>query len=268
MNPRPPHISHAAGRGACPAPPQRGQQAPQPAPCNYELAGDAVHVVLPATHGPGWRGGALVFLHGHGMDQTQLSQRTGLAARATAEGWLAASALLGGPRHWNNDEALHAAARLLADLPARFGVDPERVGLVGFSMGGGTALAVAANPLALPYRVAAVASSQGVVEPGGLAASYRRSWLDAFGRDRRAASSPARSALTLAAHLRHVALYLEHGEADTVVPPAQTQALAAELERLGISATVRFHPGASHAEATIDEAAIIAFLRPHLSPPG
>jgi dienelactone hydrolase len=228
---------------------------------DYRLRGDPVRVVLPRGHGAGWRGGALVFLHGHGMDQTQLTVRTGLASLATAEGWLAASPLLGGPRHWSNDAALQAAGRLLADLPGRFGVVPDRIALVGFSMGGGTALAIAANPLALPYRIAAVACTQGVTDPRALAAPYQRSLRQAFGRN-----AVPRSALDLAEGLRGVALYLEHGEADEAVPPSHTRALAARLSALGIAATVRYHPGAGHAEATMDEAAIVAFLRSHLSP--
>ncbi|MEB3328133.1 MAG: prolyl oligopeptidase family serine peptidase [Candidatus Sericytochromatia bacterium] len=239
-----------------------------PVVVDYRLRGDPVQVVLPGNHrSPTWRGGALVFFHGHGMDHTQLTTRTGLALRATAEGWLAASALLGGRRHWSNDAALRAAGRLLVDLPGRFGVDPARIALVGFSMGGGTALTVAANPLGQAYRVAAVACTQGVTDPLALAPPYQRSVREAFGRAAQARVA-ARSPIVLADRLHGTPLYLEHGEADQAVPSGQTRALAARLAALGIAATVRYHPGAAHAEASIDEAAIIAFLRPFLSPEG
>jgi len=227
------------------------------------IAGDPTRLVLPPGHGDGQRRPALLFMHGHGMDQTQLTERTGLAEAAAHEGWIAASGDLGGRAHWGNDAALRGVGALVQQLVAGYAADPQRIYLVGFSMGGGTALLAAANPLGLPYQVAAVVSTQGFTDLQAMTTAaangggFTRSIADAYGGEPTAADFAAHSPQALVAKLAGLPVYLEHGEADKVVPASHSQKLAAKLP----GATLHLYPGLGHGEQTIDEVAIIGFLR-------
>ena len=53
-------------------------------------------------------------------------------------------------------------------------------------------------------------------------------------------------------------VYLEHGEADKVVPPTHSQQMAAKLAG---AAALHLYPGMGHGEQTIAEDAIMTFLR-------
>ena len=227
------------------------------------IAGDPTRLVLPPGHGDGQLRPTLVFMHGHGMDQTQLTERTGLAEAAANEGWIAASGDLGGRAHWGNDAALRHVGALIQQLVAGYAADPRRIYLVGFSMGGGTALLAAANPLGLPYQVAAVVSTQGFTDLKAMTTAaangggFARSIANAYGGKPTAADYAAYSPEALAAKLGGLPVYLEHGEADTVVPASHSQQLAARLP----GAKLSMYPGLGHAEQTINEVSIIRFLR-------
>lgn len=231
------------------------------------VAGDPTRLVLPPGHGDGTLRPALVFLHGHGMDQAQLTERTSLAQAAANEGWIAAAGAFGGRAAWGNDEALRDVGTLVQQLVAGYGADPARIYLVGFSMGGGTALLAASNPLGLPYQVAAVVSSQGFTDLKAMttqAASgggFARSIADAYGGRPSEAQFAAHSPQALAAKLMGVPVYLEHGENDKSVPPAHSREMAAKLDGVGWPAQLHMYPGLGHGEQTISEDGIIAFLK-------
>ncbi|MEB3197228.1 MAG: prolyl oligopeptidase family serine peptidase [Candidatus Sericytochromatia bacterium] len=225
------------------------------------LLGDRCEILIPAQAQrlrP-----AVVFFHGHGMDETQLRTRTDLGWRANQRGWLAASALLGSRAHWGGSAALEAAGRLLSHLVTQHSADPQRLYLVGFSMGGGTALLAAINPLSLPYRAAAVASSQGFSDLRSLAQAnptLAGSILRAHPSLRRSSRTASHSLLKQAEGLRGIPVYLEHGLADLSVPPAQTQRLAERLSELDIPADVHLYPRRGHSERTIQTSAILDFF--------
>src|SRR5438067_2166061 len=84
------------------------------------------------------------------------ADRTGLAAAALHEGWVAASGDLTGRAYWGDDAAIAQLGNLMKALVTDHQVDPKRLYLVGFSMGGGTALLAAERLASLPYRPAAV----------------------------------------------------------------------------------------------------------------
>jgi carboxymethylenebutenolidase len=114
------------------------------------------------------------------------------------------------------------------------GVDPNRLGLLGISLGGGLALATAQRDA----RVRAL-----VIDFGFVPTSF-----DPEGR------LPPTLVL--------------HGAADRVVPVANANALRTVLERRGIAHEVKIYPGQGHGftgEAEADAARrIVAFLRRHL----
>lgn len=237
------------------------------------VTGDPTRIVYPrALLDPGQTYPALIFCHGHSKDHTQMTDETALADAAVQEGWLAAAGDFGGRALWANDRALRAVGDLIMDLVSRHQADPRRIYLVGFSMGGGTALLAAENALDLPYRVAAVASSQGFSdlkammseEAGG--GQFARSIADAYGGSPNAAMLLAHSALAGASRLRGIPVYLEHGEADRSVPIVHTRQFADRLTTLGMAPEVHLYPGKGHGEDTIDERRIIAFLRGRAAP--
>lgn len=270
------------------APAQPGVPAPTitvpPAPANVQgfpagtkaqdlsVNGDPTRLVLPPGAGDGTRRPLLVFLHGHGMDQTQLTERTGLAELAAREGWISAAGAFGGRSHWGNDRALRAVGDLVKELVDKHGADPSRVYLVGFSMGGGTALLAAGNPLGLPYKAAAVASTQGfsdlkaMTTDAAAGGAYARSIADAYGGAPTESVFAAHSPKAQAERLTNVPVYLEHGEADRSVPVDHARWMAQSLQALGASPAVKLYPGAGHGEQTIAEQAIIDFLRGKSAP--
>lgn len=255
-----------------------GQTPQPPLPASGKLldlsvAGDPTRVHYPeASLTPGEKYPVLIFFHGHGMDRTQVTSRTRFAAIGAREGWLVAAGDLGGRGHWGNDGALRATGALVAELVARHQADPRRIYMVGFSMGGGTAMLAAANPLGLPYRAAAVVSSQGFsdlaamteAEAGG--GAYARSIGEAYGGTLTPEAAKAHSPVSQAERLRGVPVYMEHGEADTAVPASHTREMAERLRRLGIPFEVQLMPGKGHGEESIDEERITAFLRGKAAP--
>lgn len=261
-------------------PPVGSAPAPRPASglgdvtvVNTSLNGDPTRIVYPARAlAAGQRYPVLIFHHGYGMDQTQLTDRTGLAAAAVQEGWLAASATFGGRAHWGNEQALRQTGLLIQELVANHQVDPQRIYLVGFSMGGGTALLAAANPLGLPYRVAAVASTQGFTDLEAMTSEesgggvYAKSVQEAYGGSLTSAVVAAHSPQAQAERLRGIPVYLEHGSADTSVRVSQAYQMDAKLTELGIAHEFKIYNGAGHGEQTIDEAAIVGFLRGKTAP--
>ncbi|MDB5101209.1 MAG: hypothetical protein JWM80_5630, partial [Cyanobacteria bacterium RYN_339] len=237
------------------------------------VAGDPSRIIYPsATLEAGKLYPAVVFAHGHGMDQTQLTERTDLAEAAAAEGWLAAAGAFGGRAAWANDIAQKSVAALVAELVAHHQADPRRIYLVGFSMGGGTALLAAENAAALAFKPAAVVSTQGFtdlkamtqLEAGG--GSYAASINFAYGGRLDEISAQAHSPVDQAQKLAGIPVYLEHGEADTAVPATHSTHMAARLTELGTPAELHTYPGMGHSEETIHVSAIMGFLRGKAAP--
>lgn len=125
----------------------------------------------------------VILLHGAFADSRIIARQSGFVALAEREGFVLALpdgiGLLGLLRHWNAGFCCaHAQRREVDDVGlvlqivdlaiARYGVDPARVTVAGFSNGGMLATAVAA---AAPERLAAVALVSATVglraEPGG-----------------------------------------------------------------------------------------------------
>lgn len=270
IQPLVPAPAHGGGGGATPRP---SQLSPDQAVIETSVAGDPSLIVYPTkTLTPGARYPVMVFFHGYGMDPQQLTARTDLAEAAAAEGWISAAGALGGRGHWGNEQALRRTGALIAELVEKHQADPSRIYLVGFSMGGGTALLAAANPLGLPYRAAAVVSTQGFTdldamtwsEAGG--GTYAEPIAAAYGGSLEPAEAEAHSPLTHAPALSRLPVYLEHGESDGNVRPSHSRRLADALTALGASPEVHFYPGRSHGEETIGTSTIMSFLRGKAAP--
>jgi dipeptidyl aminopeptidase/acylaminoacyl peptidase len=199
----------------------------------------------------------LVHLHGGPTDQTRVEWAPrfqywvarGWAVLApnprgsTGAGRAHAQALAGG---WGEADVDDVVAALAAAAGADSG-DPDRVALVGGSAGGFTALLVASR---VPDRVHAVVASYPVTDLVALAATTHRFERHATetlvgplpgARDRYRARSP----LTQVDGVRTPVLLLQ-GDADPVVPAAQTAAYADALRRAGGDVTLHVYPGEGH----------------------
>lgn len=206
----------------------------------------------------------LVFFHSYQQDSRQLTKLTRFV-RLAPPGWVLASADLGGDAHWGNQKAISLHLQLMAHLRDRYQADPTRVCYVGFSMGGGTALLAAMAAKGTPDEPAAVATSQGwtnlmqmrEVQNGMYASSIDAAYGGAVSvADRARGDLVAR-----AAELAGIPLFLEHGEADTYVPPSHARNLHDRLTELGLAHVFRIHAGLGHTENTIHEGLIYDFFQ-------
>ena len=125
---------------------------------------------------------------------------------------------------------------------AEFHVDPARVYLHGYSMGGGGAYRLAWK---WPERFAAVVVVAGRVEPGD---NYTPAEIELDGATNPAAAMPDPFA-AFAAGLKTMPLWIFHGDADTVVPVDQSRRLVAALKSLGAPVRYTELPGVDHTAA-------------------
>lgn len=122
-------------------------------------------------------------------------------------------------------------AGALAFVKGRPEVDPARVGVVGFSVGGRLAVLAAA----LHPEIRAAVNYYGV-------ASYRELAKHREVGGRELASTP----LTLRVNAIRAAVLIQHGEADQTNPVEQGRLLHAALARAGKRSLLYAYPGADH----------------------
>jgi acetyl esterase/lipase len=197
-----------------------------------------------AIHGGGWRGGTK---NTYGRE----------AARLAARGYVVASVeyALSSPGHptWpDNLDDVREAVRWLRRHAAEYGVDPGRIAAMGSSAGGHLAELLGTRALGdePEARVQAVVNLYG---PSDLANLFRspgavlplRLYL---GRDPKDAPESYRAASPIAhASAGSAPTLIIHGEADMLVPVAQSRAMAERLRGAGVPARVIVVPRAGHA---------------------
>lgn len=176
--------------------------------------------VILTLHGAGERGS-------DGLFQTEV----GLAGaiRRHPDRWPAIAVFPQAPANtlWQALPARVAMAAL-AQTEKEFGTDPDRVYLLGLSMGGNGTWYLASNN---PDRFAAI------VPVCGFAGSFRGLPPLVPGPDPYAA---------LAAKVARLPVWIVHGDADSVVPVDESRKMAAALKALGARVTYRELPGVNH----------------------
>jgi len=167
-------------------------------------------------------GGAVIVLHGYGSDASGTAATGALLAQA---GW---TALCLSQRGWlgstgtedqglrQPDDVLCAAYWLERETGAR------RIGLLGYSQGGQVALLAAARAPRFACAVAYFPCTDLVTWPEQVPHDGVRNYLDDFVRP----EDTARCSPLLVAHDITAPTLLIHGEADTQVPIAQSEAMA------------------------------------------
>ncbi len=198
------------------------------------------------------------------------------------------------PRWREAPDDVSCAVRWVKDHADQYGVDPDRVALLGYSAGGHLALLAAysigdpAVPLSDDVhdrRVAAVAAFYPITDltapfgrrrPRWPAAAATAQIIEFLGGTALANADAAR----LASPVSHVAsgvppTFLVHGRRDQMVPVEQSQVLDTELDKAAAEHIYVELPGANHAydlvwgawHTQITRAVLHQFLRRHLSEP-
>jgi predicted esterase len=181
-------------------------------------------VRVPAGLAPGARVPLLVYLHGSGDDDRGMLDRS-----RAPEGWIQLAPRGRGTSNcYSADHAQDDLREALADVLAHYPVDPRRVFLAGFSMGG---YGVYRTALAQPGRFRGLAVFAGQPDLGP-------QWL---GQGHPDALDPA----CLAA-LKGETFLIIHGTEDRNCPFAKTEKLVAGLRAAGAQVTFRAEPGRGH----------------------
>ena len=137
---------------------------------------------------------------------------------------------------WDS-EALHA---LVDEVSASYAIDPDRIYLVGYSMGGTGAWRLA---LAYPERFAAAAPMSGYADPAR------------------------------AARLKGVPVWVFHGAKDDRVPPNESEKMVAALEAAGADVRFSLDPERGHSPPSDEEHMrlfewLLTYRRGAVQPPG
>jgi predicted esterase len=173
---------------------------------------------------PGVKVPLLVYLHGSGDDDRGMLDRS-----RAPEGWIQMAPRGRGTSNcFSADHAQDDLREAVADVLAHYPVDPDRVFLAGFSMGG---YGVYRTALAQPGRFRGLAVFAGQPDLGP-------QWL---GEGHPDFLEPA----TLAA-LKGEAFFIVHGTEDRNCPFAKTQRLVEGLRAYGARVTFRAEPGRGH----------------------
>jgi predicted esterase len=178
-------------------------------PVNYLL-------FLPRNSGGGGERWPMIFyLHGKSLcgDDPQMLTKYGppkIASRDPAFPFIVVAPQCRAGERWTDIGTLDA---LLADVLAHYPVDPDRVYLTGFSMGGGGAWRFGG---AKPERFAAIAAIAGVEEPGSVKG------------------------------LARVPVWAFHGTDDTAIAPTASQAMADAIRAAGGEVKLELIPGCGH----------------------
>jgi pimeloyl-ACP methyl ester carboxylesterase len=178
-------------------------------PVNYLL-------FLPRGSGAGGaRWPVIFYLHGKSLcgDDPQTLTKYGpprVVSRDPAFPFVVVAPQCRAGKRWTDVDTLDA---LLADVLARYPVDPDRVYLTGYSLGAGGAWRFGG---AKPERFAAIAAIAGVEEPGSVKG------------------------------LARVPVWAFHGTDDTDIPPTASQAMADAIRAAGGDVRLELVPGRGH----------------------
>ena len=221
-----------------------------PGPDDHVPIACVVYAPQPVPEG---KAGLVVHLYGSGGSHRENEYNVGRAPyaafrRLLAERgyWLVVPDL--GPKHWMNAKACAQVDAVIAAMIKKERVDPERVHLLGTSMGAGSSLIYV---MRRPERITSVVAvfpmtdfARWLQEKPG----YRGPVEQAHGiaPEQRDATLAKLSPLLHPEAFRNVPVLLLHGDSDTVVPPHHSRDFAAALEEKGCAVIYHEVPGLTH----------------------
>jgi dienelactone hydrolase len=118
---------------------------------------------IPQDYQPGTPRPLLVGWHQWGGDRHEMKHATRLDSIANARGWIAASHDGPSPTHWNNQATQSHVVDVIRWIEQEYAVDPDRIYMIGASMGGAAGMIFSNNHLDPDGpMVAAAASLSGI----------------------------------------------------------------------------------------------------------
>lgn len=207
--------------------------------------------VFPPVVIPGRKPGLVVHLYGYGGSHSFFNMIRPLYAplrRSLREAgyWLIVPDL--GPSHWMNARSVSILDAIIAEIVAKDGVDPDRVHLLGTSMGGGSSLIYASKRPKTIRSVCAVFPMTDLDVWTTERPGYLSSVAQAHGID----TARATTALHDISPIHHIEafskipIFLLHGEADQTVPVHHSRDFAASLKAIGGDVVYHEVPGVGH----------------------
>jgi dipeptidyl aminopeptidase/acylaminoacyl peptidase len=200
--------------------------------------------IYPPKPIPVGKGGLVIHLYGSGGSHKDFNAGRPSFARfrellAQRGYWLVVPEL--GPKHWMSDAACDQVDAVIAEMVQGEMVDPDRVHLLGSSMGGGSSLIYV---MRRPGKIRSVVSIFPMTDfprwleerPG-----YRGPVEDAYGITDRNRDELLRkmSPLRNLDAFRKTPVFLLHGGKDTTVKPEHSRDFAAALKQKGYTVTYR-----------------------------
>lgn len=205
-----------------------------------------IHAPVEAAERP-WP--MLVFFYGGGWDSGDRGLYAWAAQALAARGFVVATAdyrLVPEVHFPAFVEDAAAATVAAAGVAARYGADPERLGVIGHSAGAHLAMMIA-----LDRRYMAAAGAPDLIKAAaGLAGPYEflpfdvRESVNAFGR----VPDPAVTQPVTFVRADAPPLWLGHGTADVVVHAEDTTILCERMKRTGGRCEAKLYPGLNHAD--------------------
>lgn len=191
----------------------------------------------------------LVFFYGGGWDSGERGLYAWAAQALAARGFVVAAPdyrIAPGVHFPAFIEDAAAATARVADLGARYGGDPDRLGVLGHSAGAHLAMMIT-----LDRRYMAAAGRPGLIRAAaGLAGPYDflpfdvPASVNAFGR----APDPTLTQPVTFARADAPPLWLGHGTEDVVVHAEDTTILCQRMQAAGGRCEARLYPGLDHAD--------------------
>lgn len=206
----------------------------------------AYALFVPKSYDPSTPKPVVVFLHSwyDRFDEKQWLRAAEIPGtiqnQCNERGWIAVGPEAGG-NTWYYGKSEQQVLETIDEIRRYVNVDPNRLILVGRSMGGAGALTIAAH---YPERVAGVVALAGVSDyveyvngnPGLLLGDSAGSVKTAFGGtpDSNPKAYRHMSAIYAADKLRGVPVYLIHGDKDQINPPSHSRKLVPLLKKAGV----------------------------------
>lgn len=203
-------------------------------------------------------GGLVVHLYGRGGTHKSFNLSRSPYARlrkllAERGYWIVVPEL--GPDHWMNDKAVRTVDAVIARMTTSECIDPDRVHLLGTSMGAGSALAYVVQRPNVIRSICALFPmtdfNAWIEEKPGYAASFARGYrIDPQSLE---AVLSTRSPMQHIDAFAKVPVFLLHGGADGTVPPHHSLDFAAALRAKGYAVTHHEVPGFGHSDAVAEK---------------
>ncbi len=207
--------------------------------------------VFPPVVKPGRKAGMVVHLYGYGGSHSFYNMIRPCYAklrRSLRESgyWLIVPDL--GPSHWMNARSVATLDSIIASMVAEGAVEPDRVHLLGTSMGGGSSLIYASQRPETVRSVCAIFPMTDLEVWTTERPGYLNPVAQAHGID----TARATNALHDISPIHHIEafskipIFLLHGEADQTVPVHHSLDFAAALKAIGGDVVCHEVPGVKH----------------------